>query len=157
MVDEPNIPVLQTSAGAALKPSGTVAVPEAGDGKRLRSTPSKDKLGSGGPSRTVSAKSKRHTNDERLAILKQIESRLADEKATLKDALAEVGISDPTYYQWKKAISVNSAPSSPTLRNNVNGFAEFDELDKENRRLRKLLAEKLQAENQELRRRLGLS
>ncbi|HAU73959.1 MAG TPA: SyrB-like regulator, partial [Agrobacterium sp.] len=35
-------------------------------------------------------------------------------------------------------------------------FAEFVHLEEENRRLRKLLAEKLRAENADLRRRLGL-
>lgn len=71
---------------------------------------------------------------------------------TLKDAVKEAGISDQTYYQWKKALAPAPEATPPV----DDEFAEFIQLEEENRRLRKLLAEKLRAENSDLRRRLGL-
>jgi hypothetical protein len=66
----------------------------------------------------------------------------------LRDAVKDAGISDQTYYQWKKAIA--SAPEATAPVNDE--FAEFIQLEEENRRLRRLLAEKLRAENADLRR-----
>jgi putative transposase len=63
---------------------------------------------------------------------------------------------DQAYYQWKKAAkpadNVAAAPADQ-----IDDLAEFIELEAENARLRKMLAEKLRAENAELRRRLGLN
>ncbi|MBB5577810.1 transposase [Rhizobium paranaense] len=87
-------------------------------------------------------------------MLAQIEAQLTT-GTTLKDAVKSLGISDQTYYQWKKAAKpadkVEAAPAGE-----IDDLAEFTELEAENARLRKLLAEKLRAENAELRRRLGL-
>ncbi|MBB5574704.1 transposase [Rhizobium paranaense] len=87
-------------------------------------------------------------------MLGQIDAQLAN-GTTLKDAVKSLGISDQTYYQWKKAAkSADKVEATPA--GEVDDLAEFTELEAENARLRKLLAEKLRAENAELRRRLGL-
>ncbi|KAB1084053.1 transposase [Neorhizobium galegae] len=77
---------------------------------------------------------------------------------TLKDAVKTVGISDQTYYQWKKAVKSEGAAvrKAPVPVPFTDDLAEFIQLEEENQRLRKLLAEKLRTENAELRRRLGL-
>ncbi|MFU0507363.1 transposase [Pseudaminobacter sp. NGMCC 1.201702] len=57
------------------------------------------------------------------------------------------GISEQTYYQWKKS----AAPAS------TNGdLKDLLALEEENVRLKKLLAERLREENAELKKRLGL-
>lgn len=76
---------------------------------------------------------------------------------TLKDAVKAAGISDQTYYQWKKAVHQPPAPSISPAASIDDEFAEFIQLEEENRRLRKLLSEKLRAENADLRKRLGLN
>uniref|UniRef100_UPI003101B370 transposase n=1 Tax=Neorhizobium sp. EC2-8 TaxID=3129230 RepID=UPI003101B370 len=74
----------------------------------------------------------------------------------MKDAVKSVGISDETYYQWKKAAAQPKA-AAPASISVDDEFAEFIQLDDENLRLRKLLSAKLRAENADLRRRLGLN
>lgn len=97
---------------------------------------------------------------EKLERIGQIEAQVGG-GSTLKDAVKIAGVSDQTYYQWKKAVS-QSAPIKPAPKTEAasisgyNEIAEFIELEQENRRLRKLLSEKLRAENADLRKRLGL-
>lgn len=65
------------------------------------------------------------------------------------------GISMQTCYQWKRAVAGPAkAESRPEPRES--SFADLVELEKENRKLRAQLAEKLRAENAELRKRLGM-
>ena len=93
---------------------------------------------------------------EKLDRIAKIEAMVTD-GAMLKDAVKEIGISDQTYYQWKKAVAEKPSDEAPTVSlADDDEFAEFRELEAENRRLRKLLAEKLRSENADLRKRLGL-
>jgi len=100
------------------------------------------------------------TDQEKQDRVSQIEKDVAD-GTTLKDAVKSVGISDQTYYQWKKAVA-KPAVSPPAPKASVkpvsadDEIAEFIALEEENRRLRKLVSEKLRAENADLRKRLGM-
>ncbi|WP_461515527.1 transposase [Rhizobium leguminosarum] len=93
---------------------------------------------------------------EKLEKIRQIEAAVAG-GATLKDAVGTASISDQTYYIWKKALAALTLGTSSSPVAVDDGFAEFIQLEEENRRLRKLLGEKLRAENVELRKRLGIN
>ncbi|PYE30061.1 putative transposase [Rhizobium sp. PP-F2F-G38] len=105
--------------------------------------------------------SKRHTASERTEKLRRIEEALEKGGVSLKAAVEAVGISDQTYYQWKRAEKPEGAASNatapfaapPSLSNEL---ADLIKLEEENQRLRQSLGEKLRAENAELRRRLEL-
>lgn len=105
-------------------------------------------------SKPAATRSKKGMDEGRLEKLRQVDAQLV-EGTTLKDAVRSVGISDQTYYQWKKASKPDDLAAAPSVSED-DELAEFVRLDEENRRLRKLLAEKLRAENVDLRRRLGL-
>ncbi|MBP1847382.1 putative transposase [Rhizobium petrolearium] len=107
---------------------------------------------------SAAAKSKRRglTAEEKQQKIDQIEAQVSG-GATLKDAVKTAGISDQTYYQWKKALMQPAVQDlTGTAASDDEEWAEFVALEEENRRLRKLLSEKLRTENAELRRRLGL-
>lgn len=89
----------------------------------------------------------RYSHDERAEKLGLIEGLLARGKSTLKDAVKKAGITEQTYYHWKKASG---------KAGKGDGLKDLVKLEEENQRLRKLLAEKLRAENAELRQRLGV-
>jgi hypothetical protein len=84
---------------------------------------------------------------ERAQKLSQIEKAIAG-GASSKSAVSQVGISEQTYYHWKKAAA--PAPESDALKDLVT-------LEEENKRLKKMLAEQLRKENAELKSRLGLA
>lgn len=67
---------------------------------------------------------------------------------SLKAAAKKAGISVQTYYHWKK-------PAEPAEAAQVD-LNDLVALEEENKRLKKLLAERLRDENAELKRRLGL-
>ncbi|MER9548433.1 transposase [Mesorhizobium sp. M0322] len=90
---------------------------------------------------------KMYSEEERAQKLRQIEKLLSG-GATLKSAVKQAGTSEQTYYQWKKKAAV-AAPASDDLK-------DLLALEEENKRLKSLLAERLRAENAELKRRLGL-
>lgn len=96
------------------------------------------------------------SDQEKLERIAQIEAQVAG-GATLKDAVKIAGISDETYYQWKKAAAQPVTQASVASVAVDDELAEFIQLEEENRRLRKLLSEKLRAENADLRKRLGMS
>ena len=97
----------------------------------------------------VAAKTARKTysEKERSQKLAQIEKSIAG-GATSKTAVGQAGISEQTYYYWKRAV----APSldSGDLRDLV-------ALEEENKRLKTLLADRLRKENAELKKKLGLA
>lgn len=99
---------------------------------------------------------RRLSDAEKLEKIRQIEAAVAG-GATLKDAVGTASISDQTYYIWKKALAALTLGTSSSPVAVDDGFAEFIQLEEENRRLRKLLGEKLRAENVELRKRLGIN
>ncbi|RUU14563.1 transcriptional regulator [Mesorhizobium sp. USDA-HM6] len=83
---------------------------------------------------------------ERGQKLAQIETLIGG-GATLKSAAKQAGISEQTYYLWKKAAM--PAADSDELKDLV-------ALEEENKRLKSLLADRLRNENAELKKRLGL-
>lgn len=103
------------------------------------------------PAKPGKVKSRGLSDEEKAERVSQIDAKVGSGE-TLKAAVKEAGISDQTYYQWKKAVA--PSPESPIQGDDE--LAEFIQLEEENRRLRKLLAEKLRAENADLRRRLGV-
>jgi len=132
-------------------------VPAAATQKTVRVK--KDKAGKGNVAVTNPEKPKVRglTDLEKLERVGQIDAQVAG-GATLKDAVKTAGISDETYYQWKKKAATQpvEATAQPAIVAD-DEFAEFARLEEENRRLRTLLSEKLRAENAELRKRLGIN
>ena len=139
-----------------LKPAAVVAPDE----KKKNSRPVKKKVGS----RATAAKSgaakgsldgasapaartgrKIHSARERADKLAQIAKAIKSGEP-LKSVVKRVGISEPTYYQWKKAAA--PAPAGDEL-------TDLLALEKENRRRKSMLAERLRRENAELKRKLG--
>ena len=89
---------------------------------------------------------KTYSAKERAQKLGDIESQTG-RGSSLKDAVKKAGISEQTYYHWKKAAA--QVPQSDELKDLV-------KLEEENARLKQLLAERLRKENAELRKKLGL-
>ncbi|MQY01272.1 transposase [Sinorhizobium medicae] len=103
------------------------------------------------------AKRRGYTEQERSEKLRLIETQVS-EGNTLKEAIKSVGISEQTYYHWKGAAKPAAQKDIERTKALSAGdeLAELVQLEEENQRLRKQLAEKLRTENAELRRRLGL-
>lgn len=101
-------------------------------------------------------KVRRLSDADKLEKIRQIEAAVAGGE-TLKDAVGTASISDQTYYTWKKAVALPAAGPSSSAVAVDDEFVEFMQLEEENRRLRKLLGEKLRTENAELRKRLGIT
>jgi putative transposase len=90
-----------------------------------------------------------------VAKLKVIGEQVGEGISTLRDAVKAAGISEQTYYNWKRtANSIERTDTRPLVADDE--LADLFQLEQENVRLRKILAEKLRAENAQLRRRLGL-
>jgi putative transposase len=129
------------------------------EGRKARTKRTEDPAGQKSAARRI----RRHTPEERAEKLRQIDKTLAKGGISLKAAVEALGISDQTYYQWKRAgkMDKSAAPAaSPSVAETSlslgNELAELIKLEEENQRLRQLLGEKLRAENAELRRRLEL-
>jgi putative transposase len=99
------------------------------------------------PSLTVRTVRKIYSEKERAQKLGEIEKQTG-RGDSIKDAIKKAGISEQTYYQWKKAAG--QASQSDELKDLV-------KLEEENARLKKLLADRLRKENADLRKKLGLS
>ena len=95
---------------------------------------------------TVRTARKIYSENERAQKLGEIEKQTSRGES-IKDAIKKAGISEQTYYHWKKAAG--QAPQSDELKDLV-------KLEEENVRLKKLLADRLRKENAELRKKLGL-
>jgi putative transposase len=78
---------------------------------------------------------------------KPIEAKVTDGKSTPKDAIKSVG---------RKKAATPLEQTAMTIASAIDEMADLVQLEEENKRLRKTLAEKLRAENAELRKRLGL-
>jgi putative transposase len=96
---------------------------------------------------TVRAVRKIYSEKERAQKLGEIEKQVG-RGDSIKDAVKKAGISEQTYYQWKKAAG--QTPGGGELKDLV-------KLEEENDRLKKLLADRLRKENAELRKKLGLN
>ncbi|WP_324764687.1 transposase (plasmid) [Sinorhizobium meliloti] len=106
-------------------------------------------------SEAPAAKPRRYSEQERNEKLKLIETQVAEGKGTLRNAIKSAGISEQTYYQWKRTVKpVEHRAEKPLPAGEE--LADLVRLEEENQRLRKLLVEKLREENAELRKRLGL-
>lgn len=142
--------------------SATPATPVAPERKKKAALPRKAKAEPKLPARKNGAKPaskaeapateartgrKVYTPIERSQRLSQIEMSIAG-GATLKHAVGQTGISEQTYYQWKKAAA--PVQDSGELK-------DLLALEEENKRLKNLLAERLRKENAELRKKLGLA
>ncbi|WP_287104223.1 transposase [Mesorhizobium sp.] len=98
------------------------------------------------PAAAVRTGRKVYSEKERAQKLDLIASSISG-GATLKSAVKQAGISEQTYYHWKKA----AAPSATS-----DELTDLLALENENKRLKSLLAERLRKENAELKRKLGL-
>ncbi|WP_087003291.1 transposase [Rhizobium sullae] len=111
-------------------------------------------------SKTTAAKSqvtkpRAYSEQEKIGKLKLIETAVTKGKSTLKDAIKTAGISEQTYYNWKRtATPVVQRNEKPAPAGDE--LADLVQLEEENQKLRKRLAEKLRVENTQLRKRLGL-
>ncbi|WP_188826386.1 transposase [Brucella endophytica] len=105
---------------------------------------------------TVAVRSRRklHSPQERTQILSDIEQSVG-RGDSIKSAAKEAGISEQTYYQWKKTAAPVAAPVAALVSEN-NDLKDLLALEEENKRLKSLLAERLRKENAELRKKLGL-
>ncbi|WDZ81963.1 transposase (plasmid) [Ensifer adhaerens] len=122
--------------------------------KRQGATPGPARTPSKASTENVTATKTRFGAEEKQAKLAFIEAQVAG-ASTLKDAVKSAGISEQTYYNWKNSVKPDRKPSGGSLSAS-DGFAELVEIEAENQRLRKLLAERLRAENADLRKKLGL-
>ncbi|MEI9401775.1 transposase [Mesorhizobium argentiipisi] len=100
------------------------------------------------PDSTATARSGRkiYSAKERAEKLSEMQKSM-NSGATLKVAAKQAGISEQTYYHWKRAST--PAPRSDDLKDLV-------ALEEENKRLKTLLAERLRKQNAELKNKLGL-
>ena len=73
---------------------------------------------------------KRHSDEDVLKLLREIELRLADGD-DVRAACRSVGVSDATYYNWRRRFGGMSKSQLSELRS----------LEKENARLKKIVAE----------------
>jgi Transposase len=87
-----------------------------------------------------------YSEQERAKMLREIEGAIG-RGDSIRSAVKQGGISEQTYYHWKKAAS----PVSES-----NDLKDLVALEEENKRLKGLLAERLRKENAELRKKLGL-
>ncbi|RWD42143.1 transposase [Mesorhizobium sp.] len=102
--------------------------------------------GNGASVATARGPRKVYSEKERVQKLAQIERSISS-GATLKSSVKQTGISEQTYYIWKKA----AVPAT-----NSDDLKDLIALEEENKRLKSLLAERLRNENAELKKRLGL-
>jgi putative transposase len=90
---------------------------------------------------------KRYSEKERGQKLGEIQNFIKAGES-VRGATKKAGISEQTYYQWKKPAAKES--QSGELKDLV-------KLETENARLKKLLAERLRKENADLKKKLGIS
>lgn len=91
-----------------------------------------------------------YSEAERAQKLQQIEEAISSRGSNIKTAVGQAGISEQTYYQWKKKAAALSSSRGDDLK-------DLLALEEENIRLKKLLAKHLLKENADLKQRLGLT
>jgi putative transposase len=96
---------------------------------------------------TVRTARKTYSEKERAQKLGEIEKQIG-RGDSIKAAVQNAGISEQTYYQWKKSAG-QTKPSD--------GLKDLVKLEEENARLKTLLADRLRKENADLRKKLGLA
>ena len=75
---------------------------------------------------------KRHSPEQIIRKLRQAEGRLASGGSTVPEVARDLGISEATFHRWRNRYGGMSSGEAKRLK----------ELEKENARLKKLLAEK---------------
>lgn len=150
MADESNA----APVAAAVATDAEVKAPAA---KKQRPRPPQKAASEPAKAKPPAAKRRGYSEQGKSEKLKQIETQVSGGN-TLKGAIKSAGISEQTYYHWKGAArsAVQKGTKVPKPLPAGDELAALVELEEENQRLRKLLAEKLHAENAELRKRLGL-
>lgn len=100
-------------------------------------------------------RSRRYTASERAQRLQQIETQIAN-GSTLRAAAKNAGVTEQTFYQWKRSANANNQrrTETPVI---LESISDLLSLEAENQRLRILLTTKLREENAELKKRLGVS
>lgn len=73
---------------------------------------------------------KKHTAEEIVAKLRQVETLTAQGKTT-QAAIRDIGVTEVTYYRWRRHYGAVSSDQAKRLR----------DLEKENARLKKLVAD----------------
>jgi hypothetical protein len=127
----------------APRPKKAKAAPKPRVAKEAAKPVSKSQEAQPAPSR---AKRKTYSAKERAQILAKIEKSIG-RGGSIKAAVTEAGISEQTYYQWKKVADTAAAPAD---------LNDLLALEEENKQLKKQLAERLRQENAELKKKLGL-
>lgn len=156
-IDEPkNEDVSATAAQTAPKPAKRVAKAKTPK-PHVASTPRKKPTESKGAPTSVAKIAapaasrptrKTHTADERVKKLGEIQ-KLVSAGSSVSAATKKLGISEQTYYQWKKPAERKTQQSDD--------LKDLVKLEAENTRLKKILAERLRKENADLKKKLGLS
>jgi transposase len=77
-------------------------------------------------------KKTRHTPEQIIRMLRQAEAKLAAGSTVEQEVAKELGISEATFHRWKTRYGGTNPQEAKRLR----------ELEKENARLKRLLAEK---------------
>lgn len=75
-------------------------------------------------------KNKEHTAEEIIKKLREAESELANE-ANLQQVCRNLGISKPTYYRWRRKYGMMETDEA----------RRFKQMERENLRLKKIIAE----------------
>ena len=147
----------ESNAAPVAAPVATDAEVKTQTTKKRRSSRTQKAASEPTQSKTPAAKGRGYSDQEKGEKLKLIATQVSD-GGTLKDAIKSAGISEQTYYHWKGAAKPveKKATKSTKLIPAGDELADLVQLEEENQRLRKQLAEKLRAENAELRKRLGL-
>lgn len=127
----------------APRPKKAKAAPKPRIAKEAAKPASKTAEAQPEPSR---AKRKTYSEKERSQLLAKIEKSIG-RGGSIKAAVTEAGISEQTYYQWKKAADTAAATAD---------LNDLLALEEENKQLKKQLAEHLRRENAELKKKLGL-
>lgn len=148
MADETTEPASATNIKTAADASKTIA----------RRRPSVDKPGADSRDRTpklppqtdVASKRRRYSDAEKVEKVASIEADIG-KGLTLKAAAKNAGITEQSYYQWKRAATAPGRSSQPIGEITYSALLE---LEAENQRLRAQLAKTLRAENEDLRNRL---
>ncbi|MCF6110490.1 transposase [Mesorhizobium muleiense] len=96
---------------------------------------------------TAQTARKIYSDKERAQKLDEIEKQIGRGES-VKATVQKAGISEQTYYQWKKAAGQTTQTDE---------LKDLVKLEEENARLKKLLADRLRKENAELRKKLGLA
>lgn len=147
----------ESNAGPVAAPVATDAEVKGPTAKKRRPPRPQKAASDPAQSKTPATKRRGYSEQERSEKLSLIETQVGDGK-TLKDAIKSAGISEQTYYHWKGAAKPGEQKARKSTKSLPVGdeLADLVQLEEENQRLRKRLAEKLRAENAELRKRLGL-